>query len=58
MLCIHSDISNKPNLIIYDLSASTSHASDFELESIVIKPVMVNTACLDNSDNSYLNNCK
>jgi hypothetical protein len=28
MLCIHTDISNKPNLIVNDLSTSTSHASD------------------------------
>jgi hypothetical protein len=31
MLCIHSDISNKPGLIVDDLSASTSHISDFEI---------------------------
>jgi hypothetical protein len=49
MLCIHSDISNKPDLIIDDLSAFTSHASDSELGSIVIKPVIVDTSCLDNS---------
>jgi hypothetical protein len=49
MLCIHSNISNKPSLIIDDLSASTSHAFDSELDSSIIKPVMVNTACLDNS---------
>jgi hypothetical protein len=36
------------------LSASTSHASDFELDSIVIKPVIVDTDGLDNSENSYL----
>jgi hypothetical protein len=53
MLCIHTDISNKPNLIIDDLSASTSHASDSESNSIVIKHVIVDTACLENS---YLNN--
>jgi len=57
MLCIHSDISNKPNLIVDDLSASTLHASDSELDSIVIKPVIVETACLDNSENSCFNNC-
>jgi hypothetical protein len=51
MLCIHSDISNKPNLIVDDLSASTSHASDSELDSIAIKPVIVDIACLDNSEN-------
>jgi len=49
MLCIHSDTPNKPNLFVDDLSASTSHASDSELDSIVIKPVVVDTACLDNS---------
>jgi hypothetical protein len=49
MMCIHSDISNKPGLIIDDLSASTSHASDSELDSSIIKPLIVNTACLDNS---------
>jgi hypothetical protein len=57
MLCIHSDISNKPDLIVDDLSASTSHASDSELDSTVIKPVIVDTTCLDNSENSCLNNC-
>jgi len=57
MLCIHSDISNKPDLIVNDLSASTSHSSDSELDSIVIKPVIVDIACLDNSKYSYLNNC-
>jgi hypothetical protein len=57
MLCIHTDISNKPNLIVDDLSASTSYASDSELDSIAIKPVIVDTACLDNIENSCLNNC-
>jgi len=47
MLCIHTDIS-KPNLILNDLSTSTSHASDFELDSIDIEPVIEDTACLDN----------
>jgi hypothetical protein len=56
MLCIHSDISNKPDFIVDDLSAFTSHASDFELDSIVIKHVIVDTTCLDNSENSCLNN--
>jgi hypothetical protein len=54
MLCIHSDISNKPDLVVEDLSASTSHASDFELDFIINKPMIVETACLDNS---CLNNC-
>jgi hypothetical protein len=49
MLCIHSDVPNKPGLIVNDLSASTSHASDSELDSIIIKRVIVDTACLDNS---------
>jgi hypothetical protein len=56
MLCIHSDIPNKPDLVVDDLSASNSHASDSELDSIVIKPMIVDTACLDNSENSCLNN--
>jgi hypothetical protein len=54
MLCIHTYISNKPDLIIDDLSASTSHASDFELDSIVIKLVIVDTTCLDNSEKFLL----
>jgi hypothetical protein len=54
MLYIYSDITNKPGLIVDNLSASTSHASDSELDSSVIKLVIVNTACLDNS---CLNNC-
>jgi hypothetical protein len=44
-LCIHSDVSNKPALIVDDMSASTSHASDSELD---IEPVIVDTACLEN----------
>jgi hypothetical protein len=52
MLCIHSNISNKPALIV-DMSTSTSHASDSELDSIDIKPMIVDTTCLENS---YLNN--
>jgi len=46
MLCIHSDVSNKLDLIVDDLSTSTSHASDSELD---IVPVIEDTACLDNS---------
>jgi hypothetical protein len=42
MLCIHSDISNMPALIVNDLSTSTSHASDLEA-------CEVDTACLENS---------
>jgi hypothetical protein len=54
MLCIHSDVPNKPGLIVDDLSASASHASDSELDSIIIKAMIVGTACLDNF---CLNNC-
>jgi hypothetical protein len=49
MLCIHTDNSNKPDLIVNNLSTSTSHASDFELDSIDIKPMIEDTTCLDNS---------
>jgi hypothetical protein len=49
MLCIHTDISNKPDVILNDLSTFTSHASDSELDSIDIKRVIEDTACLDNS---------
>jgi hypothetical protein len=49
MLCIHSDVPNKPSLIVDDLSASTSHAYDSELDFTIIKHVIVDTACLDNS---------
>jgi len=35
MLCIHSDISNKPASIV-DMTTSTSHASHFEIDSIDI----------------------
>jgi hypothetical protein len=31
------------------MSASTSHASDSKSDSIVIKPVIVDTTCLENS---------
>jgi hypothetical protein len=53
MFCIHADVSNKPDLTVDDLSTSTSHASDFGLDSIDIKPVIEDTAYLDNS---YLTN--
>jgi hypothetical protein len=46
MLCIHSNISNKPASIVDDMSTSTSHASDSEID---IKPVIVDTTCLENS---------
>jgi hypothetical protein len=46
MLCILSNISNKPALIVDDMSTCTSHASDSELD---IMPVVVDTACLENS---------
>jgi hypothetical protein len=49
MFYIHLDIFNKPGLIVDDLSTCTSHASDSELDSIIIKPVIVDIACLDNS---------
>jgi len=49
MFYIHSDISNKAALIIDDMSTSTLHASDSELDSIDIKPVIINTAYLENS---------
>jgi hypothetical protein len=49
MLHIHIDISNKPDLIVNDLSASTIHASDSELDSIDIEPLIEDTACIDNS---------
>jgi hypothetical protein len=44
MLCIHSDISNNHGLTT-DLSTSTSHAFDSELDSVDIKPVIVDAAC-------------
>jgi hypothetical protein len=46
MLCIHSNVSRKPDLTVDDLSTSTSHASNSKLD---IKPVIEDTACLDNS---------
>jgi hypothetical protein len=54
MICIHTYISNKPDLIVNDLSTSISHASDSELDFIDIKHVIEATACLDIS---CLNNC-
>jgi hypothetical protein len=48
MLCIHSDVSNKPDLTVDDLSTSISHASDSKLDYIDIKHVIEDTACLDN----------
>jgi hypothetical protein len=54
ILCIHTKISNKPDLIVNDSRTSTSHASDSELDYVDIKPVIVDAAC---SENSFLNNC-
>jgi hypothetical protein len=48
MFCIHTDISTKPDLIVNNLSTSISHASDFEFDSIYIKPVIEDTSCLTN----------
>jgi hypothetical protein len=52
MLCIHSDISDKPDLIVDDLSASTSLAYDSDLDSIVIllvlKILVLKNSCLNN----------
>jgi hypothetical protein len=50
MFYIQADNSNKPNLIIDELDASTSHASDFELNSLFVEPVIVDTTCLDSSE--------
>jgi hypothetical protein len=47
MFCIHTNISNKPDLIVNDLSTSTSHTSNSELDSIDIKHVIEDTACLN-----------
>jgi hypothetical protein len=49
MVSIHTEISNKPDLIVNELSTFTSHTFDFELDSIDIKHVIKDTACLDNS---------
>jgi len=38
------------------LGASTSHASDSEIKSLFIKPMIVDTACFDKCDNSCLKN--
>jgi hypothetical protein len=57
MICIHKDTSNKLELIIDDLSASTLHTSDSKLDFIVIKPVIVDTTCLDNSEFFCLIDC-
>jgi len=39
MLCVQKDFSNKPSVIVDDLSASTSHASNSEIKSLFVKPV-------------------
>jgi len=52
MLCIHIDNYNKPCIIVNDFGAFVS-----EINSLVIKFVIVDTTCLDSSKNSCLNNC-
>jgi hypothetical protein len=54
-LYIHTDNYNKLGIIVDNLGASTTHASDFELNSLFTKHVIVDLACLDNSENSCLN---
>jgi histone deacetylase complex regulatory component SIN3 len=49
MLCSHTYISNKPDLNVNDLSISTSHASDSELDFVDIKHVIEDIAFLNNS---------
>jgi hypothetical protein len=49
LLCEYSDVSNKPDLTVDDLSTFTSHAFDSELDYIDIKHVIKDTICLDNS---------
>jgi hypothetical protein len=57
MFCIHTDISNKPDLMVNDLSTSTS---DSKLDSVDIKPMIVDAACSKNSslNNRVKPNCK
>jgi len=52
MLCIHIDNSSKSGIIIDDLGASTSYASDSEIKYLFTKAVIVDTTCLDNYENS------
>jgi hypothetical protein len=47
MLNIHSNVSNKPDLTVDNLSTFATHAFDYELDSIDIKLVIEDTACLD-----------
>jgi hypothetical protein len=52
MICIHIENYNKPCIIVDYFGAF-----DSEINSLVIKFVIVDTACLDSSENSCLNNC-
>jgi len=59
ILCIQEYVSNKLSMIVDDLGTSTSHAYNFEMKSLFVKPVIVevNIACLDHCENYYLKNC-
>jgi hypothetical protein len=62
MLCVQKDVSNKPSMIVDDLDASSSCASNSEIKSLFVKPVKVeeikvNIACLATGKNSCMNNC-
>jgi len=62
MLCVQKDVSNKPSMIVDDLDASSSCASNSEIKSLFVKPVKVeevkvNIACLNKCENSCMNNC-
>jgi hypothetical protein len=54
MLCIQRDISNEAGIIVDDLCAFTSHASNSEIKFLFIKPMIVDIACLERCNNSCL----
>jgi hypothetical protein len=61
MLCVQKDVSNKPNMIVDNLDASSTYASNSEIKSLFVKPmkveeVKVNIACSNKGKNSCMNN--
>jgi hypothetical protein len=62
LFCVQKHLSNKPNMIVDNLGASTSHASNSKRKTLFVKLVKVeevkaNIVCSDNSKKHCVSNC-
>jgi hypothetical protein len=62
LFCVQKHVSDKPSMIVDNLGASTSHASNFEkkkslfVKHVQIEEVKANIVCLDKGKNYCVNN--